>query len=155
VVLSDVSTRRPFWAHIDIDTLKAASPMWTFPGNLRMQGDSGRILEQLLAELRGKRRRASSRPRRRESIPRLSATPAWRGRGLAADKGGPDEINLHYLFAELERPPCRATSLQRRGAQCRRRADAAKRPLPNTVMRSAAAGRLVRRHGWRRSPIPP
>ena len=36
-----------FWAHIDIDILKPASPMWTFPGNLRMQGDSGHILTQL------------------------------------------------------------------------------------------------------------
>ena len=30
------------------EALKAASPMWTFPGNLRMQGDSGRILEQVV-----------------------------------------------------------------------------------------------------------
>ena len=28
--------------------------MWTFPGNLRMQGDSGRILEQLLEALKAK-----------------------------------------------------------------------------------------------------
>ena len=28
-----------FWAHIDVDILKPASPMWTFPGNMRMQGD--------------------------------------------------------------------------------------------------------------------
>src|SRR6266480_4848551 len=41
-----------FWAHIDVDVRKPASPMWTFPGNLRMQGDSARILEQLLVELR-------------------------------------------------------------------------------------------------------
>ena len=28
--------------------------MWTFPGNLRLQGDSGRILEQVLDALKAK-----------------------------------------------------------------------------------------------------
>ena len=28
---------KSYWAHIDVDTLKAASPMWTFPGNIRLQ----------------------------------------------------------------------------------------------------------------------
>ena len=45
---------KSFWAHIDVDTLKSASPMWTFPGNLRMQGDSGVILGQLLEALKMK-----------------------------------------------------------------------------------------------------
>jgi acetolactate synthase I/II/III large subunit len=27
-----------FWAHIDVDVLKLGSPMWTFPGHLRLQG---------------------------------------------------------------------------------------------------------------------
>ena len=39
---------KSFWAHIDVDVLKPGSPMWTFPGNLRLQGDTGRILDQLL-----------------------------------------------------------------------------------------------------------
>ena len=43
-----------FWAHIDVDMLKSASPMWTFPGNLRMQGSSARILEQVVEELKTK-----------------------------------------------------------------------------------------------------
>ncbi len=52
---SDVeASEKTFWAHIDIDTLKPASPMWTFPANIRMQGDSGRILEQLLEVLKAK-----------------------------------------------------------------------------------------------------
>ncbi len=52
---ADVSHKdKSFWAHIDVDTLKSASPMWTFPGNLRMQGDSGVILGQLLEELKKK-----------------------------------------------------------------------------------------------------
>ena len=40
-----------FWAQIDVDVLKSASPMWSFPANLRIQGRSSRILTQLLAAL--------------------------------------------------------------------------------------------------------
>ena len=36
-----------FWAQIDVDVLKSASPMWSFPANLRIQGRSSRILTQL------------------------------------------------------------------------------------------------------------
>ena len=52
-----------FWAHIDIDTLKPGSPMWSFPGNMRMQGDSGRILEQVLEALKAK-----ATPRFKEAV---------------------------------------------------------------------------------------
>src|SRR5271166_5672075 len=52
---SDVQPNdKAFWAHIDIDTLKPGSPMWTFPGNMRMQGDSGRILDQVLEALKAR-----------------------------------------------------------------------------------------------------
>jgi acetolactate synthase-1/2/3 large subunit len=92
-----------FWAHIDVDVLKLGSPMWTFPGHLRMQGDSGRILEQLLAELKAK------------ATPRFQAAAAARlgdlkaareqrlaqAARLAAKKGEPGTINPHYLMAEL------------------------------------------------------
>src|SRR5262249_37564602 len=37
-----------FWAQIDVDVLKSASPMWSFPANLRIQGKSSRILTQLV-----------------------------------------------------------------------------------------------------------
>src|SRR5499426_1646071 len=100
-----VPSEATFWAHIDVDVLKPASPMWTFPGNLRMQGDSARILEQLLAELR---RQAT--PRFREAaaarVTRLTAerdARLERSKKLASDHGKHDEINLHYLFAELDR----------------------------------------------------
>ncbi len=29
-----------WWAHVDVDPEKRAIPMWTFPANLRLQGDS-------------------------------------------------------------------------------------------------------------------
>ena len=94
---------RSFWAHIDIDTLKPGSPMWSFPGNLRMQGDSGRILDQVLEGLKAKttpRFRAAAA----ERLTRIRTTREERiarAAKLAADKGKPSAINPHYLMAEL------------------------------------------------------
>jgi acetolactate synthase I/II/III large subunit len=92
-----------FWAHIDIDTLKPGSPMWSFPGNLRMQGDSGQILEQVLEALQAK-----ATPRFRtaaaERLPRIKAARDQRiahADKLAADKGKVGAINPHYLTSEL------------------------------------------------------
>ena len=101
---ADVQPREDsFWAHIDVDVLKLGSPMWTFPGHLRMQGDSGRILEQLLAELQAK-----ATPRfKAAAAARLSHLTAAREQRLAqaarlaAAKGEPGAINPHYLMAEL------------------------------------------------------
>jgi len=92
-----------FWAHIDVDTLKPGSPMWSFPGNLRMQGDSGQILEQVLEILKAKatpRFQAAAA----ERLPRIKAAREQRiahAAKLAADKGKPGAINPHYLTAEL------------------------------------------------------
>ena len=103
---SDVSHNpKSFWAHIDIDTLKAASPMWTFPGNLRMQGDSGRILEQLLDELK-KKATPKFKDAAQKRVAALTAERnAWRehAKKLAANKGKMGEIDPHYLFAELNK----------------------------------------------------
>ena len=46
-----------WWAHIDVDAEKRNFPIWTFPGNFRMAGDSHRILSDLLAVAEGARRR--------------------------------------------------------------------------------------------------
>ena len=43
-----------WWVHIDVDAEKRNFPMWTFPGNLRLPGDSHRILTDLLAALKAK-----------------------------------------------------------------------------------------------------
>ena len=92
-----------FWAHIDIDVLKLGSPMWTFPGHLRMQGSTGRILDQLLTALKAKatpRFKAAAAAR----VARLKAARAERlahAARLAADKGKSGAVNPHYLMAEL------------------------------------------------------
>jgi acetolactate synthase-1/2/3 large subunit len=101
---SDVQKHeKSFWAHIDIDTLKPGSPMWTFPGNLRMQGDSGRILEQVLEDLKGKAtpRFKKAAAERMEKIKALREERIARAAKLAAEKGKPGAINPHYLMAEL------------------------------------------------------
>src|SRR5690349_21262212 len=92
-----------YWAQIDVDVLKTASPMWTFPSSLRLQGDSARILTQLLAKLKEiatpKFREAAAA--RVKSFEKVRTARSERAKQLAADKGKPDEINPHYLFAEL------------------------------------------------------
>jgi acetolactate synthase-1/2/3 large subunit len=92
-----------FWAQIDVDVLKGASPIWSFPANLRLQGRSARILTQLreaVERLATPQFRAAAAQR----VAALKAAQAERAQHtarLAADKGKPGEINLHYLCAEL------------------------------------------------------
>jgi acetolactate synthase-1/2/3 large subunit len=92
-----------FWAHIDVDVLKLGSPMWTFPGNLRLQGGTGRILDQLLTVLKAKaapRFKAAAAAR----VDRLKAVREERlahAAKLAANEGMPGAINPHYLMAKL------------------------------------------------------
>jgi acetolactate synthase-1/2/3 large subunit len=101
---SDVQAgENAFWAHIDIDILKSGSPMWTFPGNLRMQGDSGHILDQVLEALKAK-----ATPRFKAAVlARLTRIKAARDQRighaakLAGAPGKPGAINPHYLMAEL------------------------------------------------------
>jgi acetolactate synthase-1/2/3 large subunit len=94
---------KSFWAHIDVDTLKPGSPMWTFPGNLRMQGDSGRILDQVLEDLKARAtpRFKAAAAGRLERIKALREERLGRAAQLASDKGRPGAINPHYLMAEL------------------------------------------------------
>jgi len=92
-----------FWAHIDVDVLKLGSPMWTFPGHLRMQGSAGRILDQLLTVLKAKatprfKAAAAARVERLKAVREKRLAHAAK---LAANKGTPGAINPHYLMAEL------------------------------------------------------
>jgi len=141
---SDVQpSEKTFWAHIDVDTLKPGSPMWTFPGTLRMQGDSGRILEQVLDELKAK-----ASPRFKTAVAaRLTRIKAAReeriarAAKLAADKGKPGAINPHYLMAELGKVLDDEDILFNEGVT---NAPAVlmqiPRRVPNTTMRSGGGG---------------
>jgi acetolactate synthase-1/2/3 large subunit len=92
-----------FWAHIDVDVLKLGSPMWTFPGNLRLQGNTGRILEQLLAALKAKATPGftAAAAARLERLKAQRQARLASAAELAADKGTPGAINPHYFMAEL------------------------------------------------------
>jgi acetolactate synthase-1/2/3 large subunit len=134
---------KSYWAHIDVDTLKSASPMWTFPGNLRMQGDSGVILGQLLEELKKKATPKFKEAAKKRVEAHTAERKAWREQAakLATNKGKPGEINPHYLFAELNKL-LKADDIVcnegvRNAGACLLQLD---RPNPNTCVRSGGGG---------------
>jgi acetolactate synthase-1/2/3 large subunit len=141
---SDVKANpKTFWAHIDIDTLKPGSPMWTFPGHLRMQGDSGRILEQVLEELKAKAtpRFTAAVAARLERIKAAREERIAHAAKRAADKGKAGAISPHYLMAEVNKAIDDDTMVFNEGIT---NADAVllqiPRPVPNTAMRSGGGG---------------
>jgi acetolactate synthase-1/2/3 large subunit len=94
-----------WWAHVDLDAEKRAFPMWTFPANLRLQGDSHRFFVDLLAVLKtradaGFKARAAERVKAMAEELRARREQAVK---LAADPGKPGEINAHFLCAALAR----------------------------------------------------
>ena len=94
-----------FWAQIDVDVLKSASPMWSFPANLRIQGKSSRVLTQLTEAIE-RSATPDFRATVRKRIEKLTADQKERLQriaALAADKGRVGEINPHYVCAEIGR----------------------------------------------------
>jgi len=94
-----------WWAHIDVDTIKRDFPMWSFPRDLAIQGDSERILSQLLEALRAQatpafRERAAARMARLEEE---AAARRARSRLLASDPGEDARLNPHYVLAALQK----------------------------------------------------
>jgi acetolactate synthase-1/2/3 large subunit len=141
---ADVSHKdKSFWAHIDVDTLKSASPMWTFPGNIRMQGDSGVILGQLLEAVKAKATPKFKETAQKRVAAHSEERKAWRegAAKMAANRGKPDEINPHFLFAELNKLLKADDLVYNEGV---RNAGACllqlARPNPNTCVRSGGGG---------------
>lgn len=92
-----------WWAHVDVDAEKRAFPMWTFPANLRLQGDSCRFYADLLAALKARADaafKARAAPRVKEMAADWAARREQAAR-LAADPGVAGEINAHFLCAAL------------------------------------------------------
>jgi acetolactate synthase I/II/III large subunit len=132
-----------WWAQVDIDVLKSASPMWSFPGNLRIQGDSGRILTQL-AEMLEAQATAGFRQEAARRVEALAGAGEERRRNaarLAADKGKPGQINPHYLSAELGKAIAPTDIVVNEAI---RNAGAVSlqvpRPLPATMIKSGGGG---------------
>jgi acetolactate synthase-1/2/3 large subunit len=79
--------------------------MWGFPNNLRIEGDSWRILAQLLQELKT-RATPGFRAAAAKRVAALAKEHEARREGaarLAADRGAPGRINPQYFCAELGR----------------------------------------------------
>ena len=94
-----------WWAHIDVDVVKECFPIWGFPSNARLQGDSALILAQLLEALKAKATPAfrDAAAKRMEAIKRESDERRANLARQASDKGKPGAINPHYLCAELSK----------------------------------------------------
>lgn len=92
-----------YWAQIDIDLLKATSPMWGFPSCLRLQGHSSRILTQLLETLQSIATPsfADLAEKRRAVLIEEAEKHQREAQKLATAKGKRGEIGLHYFCAEL------------------------------------------------------
>jgi acetolactate synthase-1/2/3 large subunit len=132
-----------FWGQIDVDVMKSGSPMWSFPTNLRLQGNSARILEQLLEMVRQKttpefRQAAEAR------VSEMAADKAKRDQRtaqLATEKGKPGAINSHYFCAELSKriaPEDIIFSEAARNGPAVTQQIA--RPLPGTLVRVGGGG---------------
>jgi acetolactate synthase I/II/III large subunit len=93
------------WIQIDLDPLKADFPMWGFPTDLRIQGDSSIILRQVLEAVEA---RADHAYRRRvaERIAGWSGAreqAATRHAAASANKGVTGALNPAFVLATLGR----------------------------------------------------
>jgi acetolactate synthase-1/2/3 large subunit len=92
-----------WWAQIDVDAEKRNFPMWTFPGNLRLQGDSHRVLSDLLAVLKvkadaGFKTRAAARV---VALAKESKARREQAAKMAANRGTAGQINPHFICAAI------------------------------------------------------
>jgi acetolactate synthase-1/2/3 large subunit len=94
-----------FWIQVDVDAIKEKAPMWGFPSDLRVQGDSTVVLAQVLEALRAQatprfleRSRARQAAIGRESEARCASLAK-----LAANRGERGQIDVNHLCAEVGR----------------------------------------------------
>ena len=94
-----------FWAHIDVDVVKHAFPMWGFANNMRIAGDSCRILAQLLQELKARvtPEFSAAAAKRVAALAKEQEVRVQGAAKLAADRGEVGRINPQYICAELGR----------------------------------------------------
>jgi acetolactate synthase-1/2/3 large subunit len=92
-----------WWAHIDVDPVKGRSPMWGFPSNLRLPGDSTLVLAQLIEAVKAKATPAfrAAAAARLDAMTREHAERRAEAAKLAANGGARGAVNTHYLCAEI------------------------------------------------------
>lgn len=94
-----------YWAQVDVDALKRDLPLWSFPAERRIEGDSAAVLARLLRLLH-ERATPAFRERAARRMEMLAAEHAQRTQRLAAlarDPGTPGRINAHHLCAAVAR----------------------------------------------------
>jgi acetolactate synthase-1/2/3 large subunit len=103
VPLSAKRTNDMKWIQIDLDPLKADFPMWGFATDIRVQGDSGIILQQVCEAVEARaddnyRRRVADRIAGWESV-RTAA--AQKRTAASANKGVKGALNPAFVLATL------------------------------------------------------
>jgi acetolactate synthase I/II/III large subunit len=91
------------WIQIDIDPLKADFPMWGFATDMRVQGDSGIILQQVLEAVEARadeayRKRVAARI---ESWSGAREASAKRRADASSNKGVSGALNTAFVFKTL------------------------------------------------------
>jgi len=92
------------WIQIDIDPLKADFPMWGFATDMRIQGDSGIILQQVLDAVEASaddafRKRVAARI---ESWKNARETSTKRRAAASTNMGVPGALNPAFVLATLD-----------------------------------------------------
>ena len=92
-----------YWAQLDVDAIKRDIPMWGFPLNARIEGDSVRLIAQLIEIIEGSatpefKTKAAARGL---AFKTAHAQNRQKAASLAQAKGVVNAINPHYLCAVM------------------------------------------------------
>jgi len=92
-----------YWAQLDVDAIKRDIPMWGFPLNARIEGDSVRLIAQLIEIIESS---ATSEFKTKAAARGLALKTAHaqnrqKAASLAQAKGVVNAINPHYLCAMM------------------------------------------------------
>ena len=92
-----------YWAQLDVDAIKRDIPMWGFPLNARIEGDSVRLISQLIEIIEG---HATPEFKTKAAARGLALQTAHvqnrhRAASLAQGPGVVNAINPHYLCAAI------------------------------------------------------
>jgi len=92
-----------YWAQLDVDAIKRDIPMWGFPLNARIEGDSARLIAQLIEIIESSatpefKTKAAARGL---ALKTAHAQNRQKAASLAQAKGVVNAINPHYLCAVM------------------------------------------------------
>ena len=92
-----------YWAQLDVDAIKRDIPMWGFPLNARIEGDSVRLIAQLIEiiESSATPEFKSKAAARSLALKTAHAQNRQKAASLAQAKGVVNAINPHYLCAVM------------------------------------------------------